>query len=161
MNTGKGSNAQISSDARLSIIGYASEITNAYVSSNQVSAAELSSIIHSVHDVILGLYLGSSPAGGNASAAHSAPVRRATSEQIAASISRDYLISFENGIGYKSLKQHLKNSGLSFEKYKEKWGLPADYPSCSANYSERRSQIARATGLGGQRGLARRNLAVG
>jgi predicted transcriptional regulator len=33
-------------------------------------------------------------------------------------------------------------------EYREKWGLPADYPMVAPNYSARRSEFARQIGLG-------------
>jgi len=159
MKTSEFGDAATLADIRLSLIGYATEITRSYVESNQLPAAELPNLVSSIHAAIMGIYSnGATNAGTTPAVAKQPAVKKATPQQISASISQDYLISFENGVGYKSLKQHLKNSGLNLEQYKEKWGLPADYPSCSASYSERRSEIARSTGLGGQKhmGQARR-----
>tara|TARA_R110002072_G_scaffold63430_6_gene157858 strand:- start:2583 stop:2939 length:357 start_codon:yes stop_codon:yes gene_type:complete len=65
------------------------------------------------------------------------------------SIHHDYLICLEDGKQVTLLKRHLKrNFGLDFEEYKEKWGLPDDYPSVPAKYSETRSGIAKEHGLG-------------
>jgi predicted transcriptional regulator len=37
---------------------------------------------------------------------------------------------------------------MSPDEYREKWGLPADYPMVAPNYAKQRSQLARAMGLG-------------
>jgi predicted transcriptional regulator len=58
------------------------------------------------------------------------------------------LISFEDGKPYKTLKRHLTKLGISPEQYYEKWGLPRDYPLVAASYSEQRSKLALALGLG-------------
>lgn len=60
-------------------------------------------------------------------------------------------ISFEDGRLYKTLRRHLRLRGLSPEAYREKWGLPFDYPMTSASYSAHRSELARTLGLGQQR----------
>lgn len=75
-------------------------------------------------------------------------VEKATAARIKASIAANYLTSFEDGKGYKTLKRHLAKAGLTPEQYREKWGLPADYPMVAPAYSERRSALAKAAGLG-------------
>jgi predicted transcriptional regulator len=37
------------------------------------------------------------------------------------------------------------------EQYREKWGLPSDYPMVAPKYAEARSQLAKQMGLGQQR----------
>jgi predicted transcriptional regulator len=37
------------------------------------------------------------------------------------------------------------------EEYRERWGLPADYPMVAPNYAQARSQLAKKMGLGQQR----------
>ena len=37
------------------------------------------------------------------------------------------------------------------EQYRDKWGLPADYPMVAPNYAVARSQLAKKMGLGQQR----------
>ncbi len=73
---------------------------------------------------------------------------KATAAQIRKSITPEALISFEDGKPYKTLKRHLSTRGLTVEQYREKWGLPADYPTVSPNYSAARSQMAISLGLG-------------
>jgi predicted transcriptional regulator len=68
--------------------------------------------------------------------------------QIRRSITPAALISFEDGKSYQILRGHLTARGLTPEKYKAKWGLPADYPMVAANISARRSESAKARGLG-------------
>ena len=44
----------------------------------------------------------------------------------------------------KMLRRHLKvKYGMSFQEYKQKWGLPIDYPDVCKNYSKVRAEIAR------------------
>src|SRR4051794_7186648 len=53
----------------------------------------------------------------------------------------------------KTLKRHLMAAyGMSSEEYRTRWNLPSTYPVTAPNYSERRSKIAAASGLGRKRG---------
>ena len=60
----------------------------------------------------------------------------------------DHIVSLEDGKPYKSLKRHLTGRGLTPDEYREKWGLPSDYPMVCPSYSERRSELAKEQGLG-------------
>jgi predicted transcriptional regulator len=67
------------------------------------------------------------------------------------SVTPDFLISLEDGKPYKSLKRHLSKLSLTPQAYREKWGLPADYPMVAANYALKRSELAKSMGLGAMR----------
>jgi predicted transcriptional regulator len=68
------------------------------------------------------------------------------------SITADYIVCLEDGKKFKSLKRHLRAQyGMSPEQYREKWGLPAEYPMVAPNYAAARSQLAKQMGLGQQR----------
>jgi len=65
------------------------------------------------------------------------------------SVGDDGIVCLEDGQSYKSLKRHLRTQhGMTPKAYKEKWGLPADYPMVAVNYSKQRSRLAKRTGLG-------------
>jgi predicted transcriptional regulator len=50
---------------------------------------------------------------------------------------------------FKSLKRHLKTHyDLSPEDYRQRWGLPGDYPMVAPSYSEERSRLAKQMKLG-------------
>ena len=68
------------------------------------------------------------------------------------SITSDHLVCLEDGKKFKSLKRHVRSQyDMSPEQYREKWGLPADYPMVAPNYAQARSRLAKAMGLGSQR----------
>jgi predicted transcriptional regulator len=68
------------------------------------------------------------------------------------SVTNDFIVCLEDGKKFKSLKRHLRTQyGLSPEEYREKWGLPADYPMVAPNYAKARSNLAKQMGLGQQR----------
>lgn len=125
-------------------VGMTADIVSAYVSSNHIDADTIAGLIKSVHASLVGL---SSAEPGEVEETF----EKANPAQIRRSITPDFLISFEDGRKYKSMKRSLSLRGLTPEAYREKWGLPADYPMVSPNYAAARSALAKASGLG-QRG---------
>ncbi|MGB3833722.1 MAG: MucR family transcriptional regulator [Mesorhizobium sp.] len=65
------------------------------------------------------------------------------------SIKDDAIICLEDGKPFKSLKRHLMTHySLTPDQYREKWGLPASYPMVAPGYAAKRSELAKAMGLG-------------
>lgn len=65
------------------------------------------------------------------------------------SIQQEYLICLETGKHFKMLRRHLKESlGMTPDQYREKWGLPAEYPMTAPSYSAKKALAARTNGLG-------------
>lgn len=118
-------------------------LVSAYVSKNPVSQADLNKVIADTHAALLALYTGVAvvQAEPEAQLHPAVPIKK--------SITPDYLICLEDGEKFKSLKRHLRTEyNLSPEAYREKWGLPRDYPMVAPNYSATRSALAKASGLG-------------
>jgi predicted transcriptional regulator len=47
------------------------------------------------------------------------------------------------------LKRHLRTRyNMSPEEYRQRWGLPRDYPMVAPAYAEQRSSVAKRIGLG-------------
>ena len=123
----------------------AAEIVSAYVSNNSVPAGELPGLINEVYAALLRV-----GAGGVAAAAPIEPPKPAVA--VKKSVTNDHIVCLEDGKKFKSLKRHLRTQyGLSPEEYREKWGLPADYPMVAPNYAKARSNLAKQMGLGQQR----------
>ena len=119
-------------------IGLATEIVAAYVRKNPVQSAELSSLIREIHGTLVALDSGSM--GGEA-LKPAVPVKK--------SITDEFLICLEDGKKFKSLKRHLRSKyNMTPAEYREKWGLPCDYPMVAPSYAKRRSQLAKEMGLG-------------
>ena len=118
-----------------------SDIVSAFVERNPVSISELPQLIRLVHSAL------DAPAGA-ALEAEAAARKRLTTAQIRKSITPEALISFEDGRSYTMLRRHLRTVGLTPEAYRVKWGLPADYPMVAPSYSAKRSEFAKAAGLG-------------
>lgn len=65
------------------------------------------------------------------------------------SVTPEYIVCLEDGKKLKMLKRHLKTAyDMSPEEYRERWGLPADYPMVAPNYAKQRSRLAKDIGLG-------------
>ena len=135
--------AQIIEAGGLDHIELTADIVSAYVSNNRVQPGEMPALIATTHAALAGLAAGGTPTPPT--------VEKLTPAQIRKSITHETLISFEDGKPYKTLKRHLTLRALSPEAYREKWGLPKDYPMTAAAYSEARSKLAVALGLGQQR----------
>lgn len=118
-------------------------IVSAYVSKNSVPAEDIPALISRVHAALADV-----AAGGGERANHVAkpavPVKK--------SITPDYLVCLEDGKKFKSLKRHLRTRyDMTPEQYREKWGLPHDYPMVAPSYAAERSSLAKQMGLGQQR----------
>lgn len=129
--------------AKFEIVELTAEIVSAYVSNNTVVASDLPSLIQDIHQAL-------TRASSNA-----APVDREELKPAIAvkrSVHPDYIICLEDGKKFKSLKRHLRTHyNLSPEEYREKWGLPHDYPMVAPNYAAARSELAKKMGLGTRR----------
>lgn len=129
-------------------------VAAAYFSNSHVSAADIPGVIGQIAaslDAVGGP--SAEPAAEEAPAEASQP--RPSRAQVARSITPDALVSFEDGKRYKTLRRHLSTRGLSPEQYREKWGLPRDYPMVAPSYSAARSEMAKALGLGRKGAQAR------
>lgn len=129
------------------LIELAAEIVSAYVSNNSVPASDLASLINEVYTALTRV-------GTPIIEAAAEPLKPAVS--VKKSVNNDYIICLEDGKKFKSLKRHLRTQyNMSPEQYREKWGLPADYPMVAPNYAAARSRLAKEMGLGQQRRRAR------
>ncbi|WP_457090437.1 MucR family transcriptional regulator [Microvirga sp. P5_D2] len=126
-------------------IELAADIVSAFVSYNSVPVADLPSLIGNVHAALQNV---------GQPAAKQDEAKPTPAVSVRKSVTPDYLISLEDGKQYKSLKRHLGKLGLTPEAYREKWGLPRDYPMVAPNYAKIRSELARSTGLGQRRSKA-------
>ncbi|ALA18285.1 MULTISPECIES: MucR family transcriptional regulator [Chelatococcus] len=129
--------------ASANYIELAADIVSAYVSNNSVASADLPGLIGEVHGALMRV------AGGIVEAPVEAPK---PAVPIKKSVTPDFIICLEDGKKFKSLKRHLRTQyNMTPEQYREKWGLPADYPMVAPNYAKARSQLAKEMGLGQQR----------
>lgn len=126
-----------------SYIELAADIVSAYVSNNAISANDLAYLIADVHGALLRVGKGDAEPVAE-------PLKPAV--PVKKSVTPDYIVCLEDGKKFKSLKRHLRTQySLTPEEYREKWGLPADYPMVAPNYAAARSALAKEMGLGQQR----------
>lgn len=64
---------------------------------------------------------------------------------------RDGIVSLLDGKKYRTTKRHLATNGLTVSEYLSMFNLPADYPTVCQESSEKRSKIAKESGLGNRR----------
>jgi predicted transcriptional regulator len=123
------------------------DVAAAYFGNSHVTPSEISNVIGQIASSLAAV-----GAPATEAPAETSEERKLSAAQVRKSITRDALISFEDNKPYKTLRRHLAVKGLTPEQYREKWGLPKDYPMVAPAYSEARSNMARALGLGRQVG---------
>lgn len=125
------------------LVELTADVVSAYVSNNTVVASDIPSIIHETFEALC-----------KASVKASQPVREELNPSVPVkkSVTPDHIVCLEDGKKFKSLKRHLRTHyNLTPEEYREKWGLPHDYPMVAPNYAAARSALAKKMGLGQRR----------
>jgi predicted transcriptional regulator len=126
------------------LIDLAADIVSAYVSNNSVASTDLAGLIAEVYAALQRTSSGVAPEPAPEPLKPAVPVKK--------SVTPDYIVCLEDGKKFKSLKRHLRTQyNVTPEEYREKWGLPADYPMVAPNYAQARSDLAKKMGLGQQR----------
>lgn len=123
----------------LELLTLTTEIVSAHVSNNTVGGHDIPNLIESVYRTLSNV---------NSAAPHLVE-RPQPAVPIKRSINDDFIICLEDGKKLKMLKRHLKTAyNMTPEEYRERWGLPADYPMVAPNYAKKRSALAKDIGLG-------------
>lgn len=125
------------------------EIVTTYLGHNQMASSEVPGLIERVHAQLATF-------AGNASPR--APLSVEVSETnailkpavpINESITPEFIICLEDGQKFQMMKRHLMTSyNMTPEQYRQKWGLPVDYPMVAPNYADERRAFAKKIGLG-------------
>jgi predicted transcriptional regulator len=118
------------------------KLVSAYFARNHVPSAEIAKVMTDVHSALALLATSRTPVDSDADLDKPSPA------QIRKSIREEGLISFIDGRPYQTLKRHLKKHRLDPKSYRERYGLPADYPMVSPGYSKTRSSLAKVHRLG-------------
>ncbi len=128
------------------LLALTAEIVASHVGNNRVDSAELPQIIQQVFSSL-----------SSVDGAPARPERPQPAVPIKKSVTPDFIICLEDGQKLKMLKRHLKTAyNMSPEEYRERWGLPADYPMVAPNYASQRRELAKKIGLGTSRRKRRR-----
>ncbi len=124
--------------APTSVLGLTAQIVSAHVSNNSVSLDALPSLIQEVYKTLAGV--GKEPIQ---------PERPQPAVPVKKSVFADHIICLEDGKKLKMLKRHLKTAyNMTPDQYRDRWGLPPDYPMVAPNYARHRSSLAKKIGLG-------------
>ncbi len=127
----------------LDIIELVAEVVAAYVSNNEMEAAELPTFIQHVHRSLCNV---------GSSRSYMLQDRTDPVVPIEESVQPDYIVCLEDGRRLKMLKRHLKTAyNMTPDQYRERWGLGSDYPMVAPNYAKRRSALAKDIGFGTRR----------
>ncbi len=120
------------------VLALTAQIVSAHVSKNNVVPDALPALIQDVYRTLS--TVGHEPAQAD-KPTPAVPVKK--------SVFADHIICLEDGKKLKMLKRHLKTSfNLTPDQYRERWGLPADYPMVAPDYASHRSSLAKKIGLG-------------
>ena len=127
----------LSEDIQKTIILSTAQIAAGYLGNNKVEEKNISSIVESIYSSLVSI------SDKTASYALDPIVNPSDS------VKPDYIICLEDGKKLKMLKRYLKAKyNMTETEYKQKWGLPRDYPMIAPNYAKKRSQLAKKSGLG-------------
>ncbi len=120
------------------LIQNTTQIVSSFVANNNVSSSDLPALIRSVAETFKSIDQPETPAEPRKPAV---PVKK--------SVTPDYIVCLEDGKKLKMLKRHLRTAyNMSPAEYRERWGLPSDYPMVAPNYAKQRSKLAKKIGLG-------------
>jgi predicted transcriptional regulator len=117
------------------------EIVSSYVKKNQIAPADIPTLISTVYQSLL-------TAGKTA---EPEPVRT-PAVSIRRSVTPKYVVCLDCGWRGHMLRRHVQTAhGLSPEQYRTKWKLSPDHLLTAPAYSQRRSTLAKQSGLGRKR----------
>ena len=123
---------------QIKMLELTTEIVVAHVSNNTLPVNDLPQLIQEVYKTL-----------ANVGNSQLSVERLQPAISVKKSISPDYIVCLEDGKKLKMLKRHLKTAyNMTPEEYREKWGLPRDYPMVAPNYAKHRSSLAKKIGLG-------------
>ena len=126
---------------KMELLALTTDIVTSHLSRNTLETAEISSLIREVYSTL-----------SNVGTSEPINDRPQPAIAIRKSIQPDYLVCLEDGRKLKMLKRHLKTAyNMTPEEYKQRWGLPSDYPMTATNYTNQRRNLAKKIGLGTRR----------
>ena len=126
----------------IELLALTTDIVASHVANNTVPVADLPQLIQQVYATLASV--DASTAASIARPQSAVPIKK--------SVTPDYIICLEDGKKLKMLKRHLKTRyNMTPEEYRERWGLPADYPMVAPNYAAQRRELAKKIGLGTKR----------
>ena len=114
------------------------DLVAAHLSNNKTASSGVAPLIRTVYQAFEDLRTKGTPAERPEPAV---PIKK--------SVTRDYIVCLEDGKQLKILKRHLRIAYyMSPEQYRRRWDLPVNYPMVAPKYAEKRSKLAKQSGLG-------------
>ncbi len=130
------------------------DLLAAFVSNNTIGAKDLPELIATTHAALAALDRGDAngsepPAAAEPEYQPAVSIRKSLGK-------REHILSMIDGKPYKTLKRHIARHGMTPAEYRERYKLPADYPTVAPAYSEARRETAKRLGLGRKPGARRK-----
>ena len=125
------------------LLSLTTKIVAAHAGSNKLGVSDLPALIGSVFDTLrtVGTIAVEQPV---AALVPAVPVKK--------SVNHEFIVCLEDGKQMKTLKRHLATRyNLTPAAYRQRWGLPKDYPMVAPAYAAQRSALAKSIGLGRKR----------
>jgi predicted transcriptional regulator len=120
------------------VLGLTAQIVSAHVRHNPVAPDALPGLIQEVYRALTNV--GKQPTEVE-KPTPAVPLKQA--------IRQDRIFCLEDGKSFSMLKRHLMTDHkLTPQQYRDRWGLPRDYPMVAPNYAKTRSALAKKIGLG-------------
>jgi len=117
------------------MLEHTTRIVAAHVANNPIAVTDVPGLIATVHETLTKL--------GTEEAAPKPAV------SIKQSVKPEYIVCLDDGRKLKMLKRHLRTAyNMTPDEYRQKWGLPSDYPMVAPKYAAVRSKLAKKIGLG-------------
>jgi predicted transcriptional regulator len=120
-----------------SVLALAAQIVAAHVANNAVPTDQLPKLINDVHYALA--------TAGQVVAQPPKPIPAIPVKQ---SVRADHIVCLDCAKHFSMLKRHLMTDHkLTVQQYRQRWGLPSDYPMVSPDYAKIRSALAKKIGL--------------
>ena len=122
------------------ILRMTTDIVASFLTHNSIPSENVPEMIKSIYSTMRSL---------SSKEEEKAETKQKPAVPVSKSVQDDYIVCLEDGKKLKMLKRHLKTAyNLTPEEYRERWGLPADYPMVAPSYAKHRSNLAKKIGLG-------------
>ncbi|QDH13609.1 MucR family transcriptional regulator [Formicincola oecophyllae] len=126
-------------EASIDLRELTARIVTAYVGRHDIEGSNLAELVRTVYSALANV--DQAPTAPEEKPVPAVPPRK--------SVFPDYIICLEDGKKLKLLRRHLKTAyNMTPQQYRERWGLPPEYPMVAPNYATHRSSLARRIGLG-------------
>ena len=122
------------------VLALTTEIVASFVGNNAVAMSDLPALIASVFQALRTTGQ-AEPETTAATPTPAVPIKK--------SVQHDFIVCLEDGKKLKMLKRHLATRyQMTPAEYRQRWGLPRDYPMVAPAYAAQRSELAKQIGLG-------------